>query len=378
MNDNDWSIKKLMGPVITRLIAYGTNPIDIERIMNKLEGVNLLNSRVLEENWWDEWHSTAQKYIKIAKKAEEKDNHITAREMYYFASSCYYAAFLINYINMEHKKQAYMKFMDTYKQCISHYHTPVEIIEIPVMENKTIPGYLHLPGRNGSYACVIILTGIGTSKEETHFSAGPFIERGIAVVTMDIPGIGESLFFRDIKFQMPDIIKAISRTIDYLGKRNDINYGEIGVYGICMGGSISYKAASFDRRIKFCISSFPIRIEKTDVKKIPLWIREGKWPDYYSGSLSEKEFTGGLVISEDEVVKCPFFLIHGRHDNWTPLDDAMELFHRVKEKKEFLIIEDEPTLSGEYAVTHMITVGEQHHWIKHIVADWAKKQITTG
>jgi hypothetical protein len=56
----------------------------------------------------------------------------------------------------------------------------------------------------------------------------------------------------------------------------------------------------------------------------------------------------------------------------------MGLFHRVKGKKEFFIVEEEPAISGEYMITHMIPVGEQHHWIKYIVADWAKKQVTVG
>lgn len=378
MTENEWSIKRLMGPIITRLIAYGTNPIDIERIIYKLETVNHFNSKVLENEWWNEWHSTAQKYIKRGKEAEEKYNFLTAREMYYLASSCYYAAFLINYIDMEHKKQVYMKLMDTYKRCINNYNTPVENIEIPLSGNKAIPGYLHLPGRNGSYCCIIIITGVGTSKEETHFSARPFVERGIAVVTLDIPGTGESLFCRNIKFRIPDIITAVSCTIDYLENRDDIIKEKTGVYGICMGGTIAYKVASLDNRIKFCIASFPIRIEKTDLKRVPLWVREGKWHDFYSGSLKEKEFIAELTISENEIVKCPLFLIHGKHDNWTSLDDAMQLFHRAKGKKECLIVEEEPAISGEYAITHMIPVGEQHHWIKHIVADWTKNLTASG
>lgn len=375
MESSTWSIKNLMGPIITRIIAYGANPIDIEKVINKLETAALDSARNLENSWWNEWDTLAQTYLTIASKAESNNNFITAREMYFLASSCYYATSLINYATIEQKKQAYMEYVKTYKQCTRYFNTPINAIEIPCNDKDSIPGYIHFPQGEGPFPCVIILTGIGTSKEETHFSAQPFVQRGIASVTIDIPGIGESLFCRGLKFNLPEIKSVVSNTIRYLQSNHKIEDKNIGIYGICMGGTLAYRIASTDKRITFCATSFPLRLEKQDREKIPLWIKTGKWYNYFSGGMEETQFLQDLSIEENEIVRCPYFLIHGKYDNWTSLEHAMELYNKASGMKELLIIEDKPAITGGNNITHMMPVGEQYHWIKHIIADWIKNQV---
>jgi dienelactone hydrolase len=370
-----WSIKDILGPIITRIIAYGINPIDIERVIKKLESIILTHARILEECWWEEWDTTAKLYKNLAKKAEEKNNKITAREMYYFASACYYAASLINYITIEQKKQAYLEYMEMYRKCTQNYNRPIIPVEITYRKENTIPGYLHLPEGDGPFPCVIILTGVGTSKEETHFSAQPLVDRKIAALTLDLPGTGESLFCRDLKFRLADIEMAVAGAIQYLENSEVIIHEKIGVYGICMGGTLAYKIASVEKRFAFCATAFPLRIEKTIGAQAPLWMKTGQWYQYFSGGIEEKIFLQELTIQDNEAVECAYVLIHGSHDNWTLLQDAMSLYHRARGKKDKIILEDEAAITGESSIIHTMPVGEQYHWVKHVVADWIKMQL---
>ena len=39
-----------------------------------------------------------------------------------------------------------------------------------------------------------------------------------------------------------------------------------------------------------------------------------------------------------------------------------------------LLVEDEPVFNSEIYAMHILTVGEQSHWVKFKIADWILKQ----
>jgi len=373
----EWSIRNLLNPVITRLLIYGVNPIDVEYVLKAVESKNHLNSKSLEKTWQYEWERKAHLYVQLAEKAEENNNPLTARDLYLYATQCYYAIFLINFTNIEDKRQVYLIFSKLYKKMLDQSPFKTERLEIKLNDHDSIPAYLHLPTQKTDelLSCVVIYSGLGSCKEEMLTLARPLIERGIAVLIPDMPGNGESIYARNVKCRFATVQLALSKIPDALEERSDIKKGEYGVYGLCMGGGYAHHAASIDKRYKACATFFPLFITKVEANSTPRWMKQGEGYNMQTGGIPSNEFLDEMRALEEGHLSCSFLFIHGKHDNWMTLDSANELFEKALGKKEKIIIEETPVYSTTEMVYHTMPVGEQLHWLRHVAADWMVNEL---
>ena len=378
MSNMEWNIRSLFNPVITRLIIYGINPIDLEDVLQKIESAVLINSRSLEKKWRDLWEEKASRYLRQAEEAFASKHYNTTRELYIEAARCYFAVFLINFSDIDEKKHIYQLFAGYYHKALNLFSVPGEKVEVPIGNGRTIPAFLHLPektaGINGS---VTVFSGLGSCKEEMHILSRTITGRGVAALVPDMPGCGESLFINDIKCRLKTIKQAISGCLAFLKNHNKTKDSVIGSTGLCMGGGYAYKAAAIHKQFSFCATLFPLFISQVKDEHTPQWMRNGEWYNYQTGGADPDVFKKEMGREPDEILSCPFFIAHGKYDNWMTIDDAMELFNITNtDNKKKVIIEDEPVFSRNKAVLHAMPVGEQMHWVRHIFADWISEKVS--
>jgi hypothetical protein len=367
-----WTIRGLLNPVITRLLIYGVNPIDVEAVLTTVENKDHLNAKSLERSWLTEWEGKAAHYSSLAEQAERQGNFLSADKFFTLAAQCYYAGFLINSSDRDVKKQIYSEYSRLYRKSETYYPSPVVYIEIPLKEG-ILPGYLHLPilSQTGlPRACAVIYSGLGSCKEEMHILARPLVERGLAAFVPDMPGNGEALFMNNVKCRFPTLDTAFSKILDVLSTREELRHATFGSYGLCMGGGYAHRAACVDRRYEFCVTLFMLYITQVQLGSTPQWMRQGDWYNFQTGGVPGDQFMQEMDELTQGSLYCPYLFIHGRHDNWMTLDSATAFFDRAQGEKEKLIIETPPVFSTQQVVTHTMPVGEQLHWVKHYVADW--------
>lgn len=373
----EWSIRGLFNPVITRLLIYGVNPIDVEYVVSNVEKMNHPNMRSLEKAWLSEWEKKAGKYTLIAENAAQSGNFRTAKDVYFFATQCYYACFLINFASIDEKKRIYNQYAYYYKKTMEYYESKVEYIEIELDNENTIPGYLHHPLKSGTEKspCVIIHSGMGSCKEEMHNLARPLVDRGIAVFVPDMPGNGEAVFKYSVGCRIKNLDLAFVKIPDVLEKRDDLKTDAFGVYGMCMGGGYAFKAASMDKRYSLCVNLFPLLVAQLDQSRTPQWMKQGDWYKVQTGNLPGHEFMMEMQHFVTGNIQVPYLFVHGKHDNWMTLEMASQFLDRALGEKEKIIIDEKPVFSNEQVVTHTMPVGEQMHWIKLVVADWVAERM---
>jgi fermentation-respiration switch protein FrsA (DUF1100 family) len=369
---SSWTIRGLLNPVITRLMIYGVNPIDVEAVLCAVESKNHISAKSLERSWLAEWEQKASRYCELAQQAEHQGNLLSAGKLYTLVAQCYYAAFLINPSGHDVKKHIYSQYAHFYHRCEAYYPSPVVHLQIP-LENGVLPGYLHLPLHEQTgdpRACAVIFSGLGSCKEEMHMLARPLVQRGIAAFVPDMPGSGEALFMNDVKCSFRAVNAAFSRILDVLSARQELQHAIFGSYGLCMGGGYAHRAASVDRRYQFCVTLFMLYINQVQLGSTPQWMRQGEWYNFQTGGVPGDQFLQEMGGLAEGTLECPYLFIHGKHDNWMTLDSALAFFDRATGEKEKLIIEEPPVFSNQQMVTHTMPVGEQLHWVKHYAADW--------
>lgn len=374
MNPSDqWGLRSVLGPVLTRLIIYGTHPVDVEQAIQYVEQAPMRNARDLENNWASVWEKRAKKYLSLADSAFTS---IQRQKMLRLATQCYYATFLINYNEHNTKVALYTKYAESYAQCCKLQHSLKEI-KIPLSDSQIMCTHLHTPGTEGPYPTVLVLAGLGSCKEEMDIFVQPLLERGIAALVPDLPGCGSSIYKKDIKCRMKTVEHAIEQLVHFTKTESLIDDSKLGTAGLCMGGGLAYKATSNYSEFSFTATLFPLLIDQVADDMVPAWMKGGKWFELISGMDDSAEFITEMGLKEEEVVSSHFLMIHSEHDNWMTLDMAKEvLYDKATGPKELIVVSEEPVLTSKDAVTHSMPVGEQMHWSKEVLADWIAKTVS--
>src|ERR1035437_1131176 len=134
---SDWSIRTVLNPVITRLLIYGVNPIDLESVLVAVEAMEHRSSRSLENAWLQGWEGKATKYRHLATSAEASGYLATARQLWFFAAQCYYAVFLINLTTVGEKQRVYGEYAALYQKSLAYVDPPVVQLAIE-LESGTL------------------------------------------------------------------------------------------------------------------------------------------------------------------------------------------------------------------------------------------------
>lgn len=362
-----WSLRTILGPILTRLTIYGTHPVDIEQAMQHIENQPMRNALDLEKNWAAYWHQRAEHYLSVG---EQSHSAFGKARMQQLATQCYYAQFLINYRDGEQKKLVYQTYAASYQQAQRLTQRHCQLIKLPYQQSH-IQAYLHCPEGDGPFPCSIVLPGLGSCKEEMDMLVQPLLARGIAALVPDLPGVGSAIYQNHLTCQRSTLLNSIAQMVSWLTQQPNIRHNAIGTTGLCMGGGLAFMAAANDQRIAFTATLFPLIINQVSADKVPLWMKSGPWFELIAGDQDSDSFIEDMGLTGNEQLASPFFMAHSEHDNWMTLAQAKTaLFERATGDKQLLVVEQPAVLSQDASTTHTMPVGEQMHWVKEVLADW--------
>lgn len=370
-----WSIRSLLNPVTARLLIHGTNPFDVERILKRIEQTPLRNARQLETRWLAEWEVLATAWQERSQRAAARGQRRTALALGLQAASCRLAQFLIGPAELERRREIYLSYANSYRLAAAHFDSPVVSVQIPIDQDASLAALMHLPKGAGPHPAVAVFAGLGSCKEEMNTLARLMVERGVAALVPDMPGSGESLFRGNISCSSANLTSAFRGVADFIAQRSELDASRFGTIGLCMGGGYAYRACCEQSRYRWCVSLFPLFIDRVDSSATPQWMKSGAWHELQTGGKSEPELYAELGWRDSFAIGCPFFMVHSKHDNWMTLERARVLYeHATSPNRELLVIEEEPAYSTDQIVTHTMPVGEQLGWVGPIVADWIAEQ----
>lgn len=128
-------------------------------------------------------------------------------------------------------------------------------IQIP-FGDIALAGTLHLPDGAGPHPAIVMLQGSGPEDRDSGGYFLPirdrFLGTGIAVLSWDKPGIGESTgdWHRHTFFDRAD--EAMT-SLDWLRRQDEVNASRTGVWGHSQGGWIAQIVAAHDTNLAFAI-----------------------------------------------------------------------------------------------------------------------------
>jgi pimeloyl-ACP methyl ester carboxylesterase len=198
----------------------GLDPADVR---DALAGIKTRDG----DEWAANWGAVADRYIAKAEAAtsaeDKRANYLRAWRLYYFAQW--------PVASTPGKKVAYQKALDAFVKSTASFNPALEVVRIP-FEGKEIVGYLRLPpNMTGPAPLILAVSGLDSRKETMADSYNALIEHGIGYFAVDGPGTGQA----PVKVS-PTADRMLSKVIDYLGTRKEIDPKRIVMHGVSFGG----------------------------------------------------------------------------------------------------------------------------------------------
>jgi 2,6-dihydroxypseudooxynicotine hydrolase len=184
----------------------------------------------------------------------------------------------------------------------------------------------------------VLIPGLDSTKEEFLVWEDVFLARGMATLSMDGPGQGESGFALDIR---PDYEVGVAALLDAIAGRPDLDHERIGAAGVSMGGYYAPRAAAFEPRIKAVAGiSGPFDMS-ANWDNLPSLTRETL--QHHTGASSPQEARGRAaelnLAGVAERITQPALIVTGKRDRLIPWEDTKRIADAIPDA-EWVLYED--------------------------------------
>ena len=330
-----WSFNFLIAYAMVR--AGGAEIGEIDQV-----GRRLANHVGDDEQWFREWVRMADRVRGLAEDAEARGARLSAAGHYRRASGYYLVGERFRFPKDDEALDAYRKCVQCFRRSTELADGPkVDYVEVPYDDGKTLPSFLVHAENTGAAKppVVVFFTGFDGNKEMNWFlGIEELVQRGVSVLSVDSPGVGEAIRFQNIPLRY-DYEAAGSAAIRLLEARDDVDPQRIGIVGMSLGGYYAPRCAGMDSRFKACVAwgaqwdyhaVWERRISAAQELQLPV---PGDHLPWNTGTSTPEEALAALehfkLDGVAQQIKCPVLVAHGEDDQQIPLSDALQLFEAV-------------------------------------------------
>jgi dienelactone hydrolase len=314
---------------------------------------------------WEDWHAAwcrnGDMHAALAEEAAARGRRLTAGEAWARATVAYHFAKFVWMVDPGLSRAAADKAVAAMARTYEFLDPQAERLEVP-LDGGQVVGNLRRPDGDARPPLVLLVPGLDSTKEEFFKLENVFLDRGIATLSMDGPGQGESGYDLPIR---ADYDVAVTAVLDAIAGRDDVDLDRIGLLGVSLGGYYAPRVLAFEPRVKAGVGlSGPYRF--SDIwDTVPPQTRE----TFTVKSFSKDEEEGRAKAAEldlsgvAERIEQPYLAITGRLDRLIPWEQT-ERAAREAPNGEFLLHED-----GNHGCANV------PYKTRPVAADWLREQL---
>jgi cephalosporin-C deacetylase-like acetyl esterase len=294
-----------------------------------------------------EFARAARRREDLAREAEKSGHFLDARDHYYIAATFYTNAMWAVYEEGNEKRIAWAERKRAcYDKFIQYAGRPIERVELPY-QGKSIAALLHLPPTRQAgerVPCVLYIPGMDGVKEDNPMHNDPLLERGIAVLSIDGPGQGETRE-RGIKCTASNSEDAGKLACEYLVKRSEIDGERLAIMGSSMGSYWGPRIAAIEPRFKACaVSGVNVEPGQTTIfnSASPTFKLNYMYMAGYDDETAFDEFAKTLSLKEvAPKIRCPYLIVAGEDDDLCPIEFVHQFMNAIPGPKVQVVYEGE-------------------------------------
>jgi pimeloyl-ACP methyl ester carboxylesterase len=218
-----------------RFVSQGVDFNDFQRVTSRVE---------VWAEWLPSWVENADLHAGLAREAEELDRTLSAGEAWNHAALSYHFAKFVWMVDLDRYREAADRAVLALRNVHRLVDPTAKRLEIP-FEGETMFANLRRPRDVARPPLVLLLPGLDSTKEEFFEWENVFLRRGLATLSLDGPGQGETGYTTHIH---PNYEVAVSAALEHLDWP-----GPVGLAGVSLGGYYAPRAAAFEPRVRAAV-----------------------------------------------------------------------------------------------------------------------------
>jgi len=313
---------------------YYADEAQARATIQRLEGLD-------GEAWAAAWGGTGATFEQQALEAEHRGDKAQAAKAWFQAFTfCSIGRYPCP--NHPRKRACCIKARECFLKATAPSLTRVAVpFEGKSDEGAEVVFYVRKPAGATRPPVMVIWGGVDTWKEETYDLGSTLLAEGLAVVSIDMPGVGESPVVGS-----PDGERQYTPALDWIRAQPDLDGSRIGCMGLSFGGYWAAKLAHTHRQYLKAVVDWG---GGTHYTFQPEWFQGRRYPDSYLMDLFETRAhslggstyedyaarIGALSLLDQGLLdqpSAPLLLVNGKDDQQTTIEDLYLLLEHGSPK----------------------------------------------
>ncbi len=280
------------------------------------------------DEWLDAWSATAYVHRSLAIQARDAGHRLSAGEAFLRAAVTYHFAKFVWVIDPERNRLATEAAVQAMYDAHAILDPTARRVEAE-LEGGAVVANLRRPSAEATRVpLVVLIPGLDSTKEEFHLWENVFLRRGMATLSLDGPGQGETGFRMAIR---PDYEVAVAAILDAIAGFGELDLERVGAAGVSLGGYYAVRAAAFEPRLKAVAGVSGPYDMSFNWDSIPALTREAF--THHSGAADDADARARAAtltlagVAEDVRQHC--LVVTGRRDRVIPWEQTKRIADAV-------------------------------------------------
>jgi 2,6-dihydroxypseudooxynicotine hydrolase len=336
-----------------RLIANGVDFNDFVRTTSSI-------SRW--DDWLDAWTATADIHHSRAVQAREAGHLQSAGEAFLRAAVAYHFAKFVWVIDAERNRRATEAAVRAMYQAHAILDPAAQRIEAGLDRSVVVANLRRPDAEADGVPLVVLIPGLDSTKEEFYLWETVFLRRGMATLSLDGPGQGETGFRMSIRH---DYEVAVGAILDSVAGLEGLDLERVGAVGVSLGGQYVVRAAAFEPRLKAVAGVSGPYDMAAEWDSMPSLTRETF--SYHSSAADHaeaRERAAKLSLTGvAERVEQPCLVVTGKLDRIVPWEQTKRIADEVRHS-EWVLYDDGTHVCNNIPFKY-----------RPLVADWMRDRL---
>ena len=302
----------------------GITPADLDFVLGRITSL---------ESWVDEWESLGRAHEQAGHDALALGKRAEAGQRFLWASAAYNFAQYVVFMEPARKKRLHEMCVAAYGLSCPLSSPPARTFEVE-FRKRLVKGALRLPDRPGPHPVVVIFNGTNGVKEELHCWSDAYLARGIATVTLDGPGLGQTFHRLSSVAEPRPLGVAIMNHIESMP---ELDSDAVAYMGLSLGGYAAIRMATHDKRVR-CVAAVSPPYSVDVYWNVTLFSMRREFASLYQMSIEEmdKHIPRITLANTLHEMKAPLMVAGGGHDMITPGEEAQRIFANARCERELV------------------------------------------
>jgi 2,6-dihydroxypseudooxynicotine hydrolase len=201
------------------------------------------------DEWLPAWRANGDLHAALAQEAESAGRSRSAGEAWNRAALSYHFGKFVWMLDMHLYRESTFLAVEALRNAHRQLDPGAERLEIPY-SGITMAANLRRPEGTEPPPLALLVPGLDSTKEEFFAWENVFLSRGMATLSLDGPGQGETGLTSTIE---PRYERPVAAVLDFLERHEDLDLDRVGLAGVSLGGYYAPRAAAYEKRVKAAV-----------------------------------------------------------------------------------------------------------------------------